>query len=226
MSLRPEICGFDLAKFRSWFGSGDSKVIAAIESDFAQFATANQNAIDAGYRATFHAALRQAINEGVPFPDLQDETGPHVHLAILLAAHEQELVGTDSNHWKLSGFSEVWESGEIFIAADEHADDAAFWRDLGFSEFEEPRSSTPSSSTPIGADSLFQHILYGRPIFGAQFDTSWSYYGYLSRDEIQILRSQLQIPDDDELAAELVAGLMRWCDELTAAHKDMWVYWT
>jgi hypothetical protein len=198
MSLRPLICGFDLGKLRSLLGSGDRALIAAIEADFDRRAAQYPAQYNDRFRARFREALRTAVLQGVPFPDLEAETEPHVELAILLASHQQEFLGTDSDAWNNSGFSEAWEEG---ITDDTDSE-----------------------------EDLLGHLLFGRPLFGSYFETSWSYYGYLSRDEVRRLRASLRPVDDEDdppgqLACKLIGDLRRWCDTLLKAEKDLWCSW-
>jgi hypothetical protein len=104
--------------------------------------------------------------------------------------------------------------------------DSDYWNHAGF--FDVWEEGITKRSDPD--EDLFGLVFFGRPLLGEQFDTSWNYYGYLSRDEVQRLRVSLRPVDDEdeplsELACELVSDLGRWCDELLAANKDLWCYW-
>jgi hypothetical protein len=95
-------------------------------------------------------------------------------------------------------------------------------------------------TTEDGAE-LMQCLLFGRPLFGREFDTSWNYYGYLSRAEVRRLRASVRERDDNQdhlaflrelgltlpsnPARDLVNDLGHWCDALLAANKDLWCLW-
>lgn len=116
--------------------------------------------------------------------------------------------------------------------------DADQWNHSGFLEAWE------SGITAEDGDELLQYLLFGRPLFGREFDTSWSYYGYLSHAEVRQLRGSLrEIEDDDQekdhlkfladlglnlpgnSATDLIVDLTRWCDALLTANKDLWCIW-
>jgi hypothetical protein len=214
MSLRPEICGFDLAQMRSLFCSKNQKFIAAVQKEFDHQVARNPTGFDSVSQTAFHEALGRAIHQGVPFQELEAEKEPHVHLAVLLAQHQQHLLGTDANAWNWSGFSDFLDVN--------------------------------------GSCRWFDYLLFGRPLFGKQID-AYGVYGYLSREEVHQLREWLQElheeqdePDEqderwgglsDEIKAQLNAisgnaerdqllgDLCRWCDEIAAADKDLFIWW-
>jgi hypothetical protein len=200
MSLRPEIRGFDMAKLRSLFGSRDQIVVDTIEGEFAASVQEEPEDFDQEYRATFRKALHRAIEDGAPFPNLEVEGEPHVHLALLLAAHGQEFLETDSGNWKMLGFWDFWElCGDLL--------------------------------SPEGRR-LFQYLIEGRALFGRRIESSWSYYAYLQRQEVEALRAALvelweNNPDlrANDLIADLVADLTGWCDAISLRGLDLW-FWT
>jgi hypothetical protein len=105
MSLRPQVRGFDLGRFKSLFGSRDAAVIAEVESrPRAKIARPP----DEVQEETFRALLRRAVDEGVPFPELVEESHVHVQLAVALARVGQELYYTDSDFWKWPAFLDFW----------------------------------------------------------------------------------------------------------------------
>jgi hypothetical protein len=214
MSLRPEICGFDLAQMQALFGSGRQEAVAAVQGEFDRQVAKYPGSFDQSFQTTFRQALAKAIHQGVPFPELELEKEPHVQLAVLLAQHNQQLLGTDSNDWKWTGFSDFWDQR--------------------------------------GGGPLFEFLLFGRPLFGNRIDTH-GVYGYLSRAEVQQLRSSLSElgRDEDDLddqeehwaglsedvkaqlnqmigletGDELLTELCRWCDEIVVAKKDLFIWW-
>ena len=93
MSLRPEICGFDLAAWRGLLGSGQDSAKASLRAALSEPAQAEALAI----------AIR-AIDEGAPFTDVQVEGAHHVRAAIELANLVPQ-VATGSNVWKYGAFA-------------------------------------------------------------------------------------------------------------------------
>jgi hypothetical protein len=200
MSLRPEFRGFDLNKLRSLFASRDQTLVAQIEAQFAATVADEPEDFDHEYQAAFRKALHRAIEDGVPFPNLEVEGEPHVHLALLLAAHGQEFLVTDSDNWKMLGFWDFWELCSDLLS-------------------------------PEGRQ-LFRYLIEGRPLFGRQIETGWSYYAYLERHEVGVLRNAFQEmwngnPDlhCNNLIADLVTDLTGWCDAITSRGMDLW-FWT
>ena len=113
--------------------------------------------------------------------------------------------------------------------------DADQWNHAGVAEAWE------AGITSEDGEELVRYLLFGRTLFGREFDTSWNYYGYISQAEVRRLRaSLLEIDDDQEHlaflselglnlpndpATDLIKDLSRWCDALLAANKDLWCLW-
>ena len=198
MSLRPMICGFDLGKVRSLFGSADPAVIAAIESEFERRADQAPSQYDDAFRSSFRTALRTAVNHGVPFPDLEVEREPHVELATLMAAHGQQLLGTDSDCWNFSGFSEACDGG-ITVFSDTE-DDL-----LGLLFYGRP--------------------LFGKQ-FDTSWGF-YGYMSHEEVQRLRASLRSVDDEDEplSDLAQDLAVDMSRWCDELLAANKDLWCCW-
>jgi hypothetical protein len=97
MSLRPEVFGFDIEKLRSIRGCKDQAVLNQLLVEFDK----RIHFRDESLTALAKEALRRAIFEGLPFPDLEKENEAHVCAAVVLAEHDQELLPTGSNTWKM-----------------------------------------------------------------------------------------------------------------------------
>jgi hypothetical protein len=199
MSLRPEVRGFDLPKLRSWFGSGDASVVAAIERELALAEADPEADVDDQFRETFREALHRAVFQGVPFPDLDAEREPHVDLAILLAGHGQEFLETDSNDWKMVGFDEFWK----------HCRGA-----LG-------------SGGDLFAYFLEGRPLFGKRIETVW--SYYGYLSQLEvrrlRTSLAKLLSRHPRLAEIYVVEDLASDLTRWCDEILGANKDLW-FWT
>ncbi len=80
--------------------------------------------------------------------------------------------------------------------------------------------------------SLLRYWEVGRPLFGKKIETGWSYYGYLSRDEVIQTRRLLDalknehaaFAEEDYLDGFLVAW-DEWLETIAAAGLDLW-FWT
>jgi len=77
---------------------------------------------------------------------------------------------------------------------------------------------------------LLGYFCDGRPLFGKLIDTERIYYGYLSLDEVKILKSELtdleeHIKDWEDLATlEFVRDLSGWLGSIVEAEQDLWFY--
>jgi hypothetical protein len=113
--------------------------------------------------------------------------------------------------------------------------DADQWNNAGVA------AAWEAGITTEDGEEFIRCLLFGRPLFGREFDTSWNYYGYLSQAEVRRLRASLLELDDDQAhlaflsdlglklpsnpATDLIKDLGRWCDALLAANKDLWCLW-
>jgi hypothetical protein len=105
MSLRPQVRGFDLGRFKSLLGGQDAAVIAEVES---RRRVESSRRTDEAEEETFRVLLRRAVNEGVPFPELVEESHVHVQLAVALAGVGQEVHYTGSDFWTWQAFLAFW----------------------------------------------------------------------------------------------------------------------
>lgn len=197
MSLRPRICGFDFAKFRALFGSGDLAVVEAIQREFERNVARYPAGYPSEYRKEFSEVLHEAVHHGIPFLGLVEETRPHFAVADLMAAHNQELLVTDSDYWNISGFGAAWESGSLFTVSDE---------DTGFSHIIYGR---PLFAEDFDTEWNFYGYLLRDELRYMQ-----------SR-----LRPAAPVGPDSDVGNQLLEDLKRWCDELLRADKDLWCSW-
>jgi hypothetical protein len=108
MSLRPLVHGFELSRFRSLFGSRDAAVISDVEARRAVRLAQATRAPGEAEEEMFRASLRRAVNEGAPFPELDEESHVHVQLAVALAGAGQELHDAGSDFWTWRAFVAFW----------------------------------------------------------------------------------------------------------------------
>lgn len=200
MALRPEICGFELAKLRALFGCRDQTVQSAIEASFDASVREEPEDFDAEYRTAFYKALNRAIEDGAPFAGLEVEGEPHVHLALLLAAYQQEYLRTDSGTWKMHGFWDFWElCGDLL---------------------------SPEGRRLFGY-LLEGRPLFGRVIESSWSHYAYLERAEVAQLRAALAELWQAHPDlhDNPLIADLVSDLSGWCETLVAQQRDLWL-WT
>jgi hypothetical protein len=200
MSLRPEIRGFDLARFKSLFCSRDDAVVSAIEAEFERAAARSPRDLGDAYREAFREALRRAIREGIPFADLDVEGPPHVRLAVLLAGHDQDLYDTGSNVWKVPAFID-------------------FYRE--YAEALDPRGRTLLGCFLKGRPVFGKKIGVGWSYYGY---LNRSDAGTL-RSSLSALQEREPRLAGGGMASDLVADFTGWLAEIDARGQDLW-FWT
>jgi hypothetical protein len=102
MSYRINLYGYDCDRMRRLFGSKDAAAIARLD-DLVE-SNANYQR-DSASRSECKKIIARAVNEGVPFSDLVDETHVHTSAAQLLAA--------DGQQWLFTNCAYRWESVQI-----------------------------------------------------------------------------------------------------------------
>lgn len=103
MSLRPEIYGFDQKRMFSLFGSKDQKAVADMTAALKKALSDTDDKEQRGFMDSAIKQIQSAVFEGVPTANLVSETVPQIWAAKLLAEHQQEMVDTESNFWKMRG---------------------------------------------------------------------------------------------------------------------------
>jgi hypothetical protein len=103
MSYRISLYGYNRARMRSLIGSKSEDAVARLN---ARVETDVNYQHDPASRSECKQILTRAINEGVPFPDLVDETHIHTWAARLLAEDGQEWLCTYCDY--------RWESVQAF----------------------------------------------------------------------------------------------------------------
>lgn len=89
MSRRMNVSGFSMARMRGLFGSGDEAAMSRIGAGLAR--------PDGGGSGEVMAIVERAIREGVPFPELVEETHRHEVAAQALAMDGQEFLFTSAS---------------------------------------------------------------------------------------------------------------------------------
>jgi hypothetical protein len=112
MSLRPEISGFSLETLRSLFGCRDRGRLKALhaECDEGLGGDASDPGENRSGAEKVKRIIERVVMKGAPFPDLDAEDETHVVAMILLAAHHQETLPTESNIWKAPILDDLWDA--------------------------------------------------------------------------------------------------------------------
>jgi hypothetical protein len=134
MSVRPHLYGFDLGRFRRLFGSGDRVALEACSARLDGVAEdlAHEEPEEAEeYREEARAILLRAVEEGVPFPDLEVEGTAYMDVASALASYQQPLFAAGSSGWKMQAFRRFERDYGERLGADA-------WKTLGFLSWGRP----------------------------------------------------------------------------------------
>lgn len=74
-------------------------------------------------------------------------------------------------------------------------------------------------------DMFFQYLQFGRPFFAMLFNTSWSYYAYLTYSEanelLEYIRAHPKMTSDDYGFGKDLQSVL---EDIVAAKKDLWLY--
>jgi hypothetical protein len=195
MSLRPEICGFSLAKLRSLLGSRNQDILKTLLTECDQQFVGDDSESDKDRRWTEQVkeVIRRAIMKGAPFPDLDAEDETHVAAMMVLAAHEQSPLPTESSIWKAPVLADLWEAiGE----------------------------KLPARVAP-----LYDGMLNGRPLLGKRIDSSWSFYAWLTCQEVTILWQSLETirrVEPDPTGNGFLGELASWLEQIHKGAYDLW----
>jgi hypothetical protein len=90
-------------------------VIGDVESHRARWRAGIIRPPDEAEEETFRASLRRAVDEGVPFSELAEESHVHVRLAIALAGVGQESYSTGSDFWTWRAFRAFWQDHAVSL---------------------------------------------------------------------------------------------------------------
>src|SRR5438128_4721267 len=123
--------------------------------------------------------------------------GEALRQAVLLGIPFPGLLAETGPHFVLATLMAVHDQ-EMVVT------DSNYWDISGFSRAWE----SGGLFIPVEQDTGITQILFGRPLFGEDFETEWSLYGYLSRDELRYMRSRLLPAAPDGPDAELVSQLL------------------
>lgn len=101
--------------------------------------------------------------------------------------------------------------------------DSNIWKAAAFDElFEEIGADLPPKVL-----SLYQGLQNGRALLGRRIESSWSYYAWMTRPELDLVRRVLGIQAQkrpDPTGDGFLPDLRRWLDEIDAAGGDLWLY--
>jgi hypothetical protein len=146
--------------------------------------------------------LRKAVMEGVPVKGLRDETELHAVAIDALAGH----LGLD--HPDAMVHDGDWKHGA--------------WEDY----LDEAGEALDKATGP-----LMEYLVHGRALLGEGIRSGWSYYAYLSLDEVVRLcdgltvsaRKHPEIADEDFIDG-FHNELVGWLDSILKRKKALWLY--
>jgi hypothetical protein len=203
MSLRPEIFGFRLAQLRELLGSGRREILPALNEELAALAENDPFAEPEDDEENVFEAAKAIVERAVVegVPFPDLEAEDDAHVTAAIALARYQ------QSWKDTG-SDIWQMG----AFEELDDDAA-------------------DSWPPQARPLFDCFLNGRPLFGERIETDWTYYGYLTAEEVRTLAAAIaqmretdaEFADPDYLDGFLDA-LTGWLSSIVEDDLDLWFF--
>jgi hypothetical protein len=192
MSLRPEIFAFRLEPLRALFGSGSTDAITAIHQKLQELA--GEDADDEDIAEELNLA-KSIVSRAIMEGTPFPELDAEADAHVTAANH----LASHGQKWKGTG-SNGWKMG-------------AFW------ELDE---KTRGQWKNPKAEEIFQYFIKGRPLFGKQIDTGWSYYSYASLDEVVLLKSELEA--FREISPRFIDEFRQWLNVAASDHLDLWMY--
>lgn len=234
MSLRPEIYGFDKAKMFALFGSKNEKAAQKIVKDLEEMLGELESDEDDDADSDADAESDEGDAE-FEFDDGDDDEEANLHSAkdhVRAAIFEGvPIKGTDvenMSHVLAAKMLAEFDQGDMLDT------ESSVWKMNGFWEFMESFEKRFDEQSVT----LMNYLIEGRPLFGESIDTGWSYYAYLSLDEVKALRAaikkqhdwaedltkkgQLNEIDFSEWTLDLMESMLEWFDQLIEAKRDLW----
>lgn len=111
-----------------------------------------------------------------------------------------------------------------------------FWKMRGIFDFMEEFEKRFEPQTK----SLMDYFVYGRPLFGTDIQSDWSYYAYMNLDEVKTLRAgidkhlqwaidltdkgYLNEIDFSDWTLDLMEEMVGWFDLIIENKRDLW-FW-
>ena len=202
MSLRLTISGFKLKGMQTLFGKGDVEIIEGVYSIFQKF--------------VFENALCSPEEK----EELLNEGRPIIERAVKEGVPFSDLNSETDNH---SFVADVFAGYKQSIFETNSSD----WKVRALWDFE---SDYRQRLHPI-PQRLFSFLIDGRPIFGKDFKNTWSYYSYLSLEEVRILREDLvrlqgmyTELEEYEYLDGFIIELVGWLSDISDLNLDLWFF--
>lgn len=202
MSLRPEIVGFDLTRMRSHFGSKSQATIEHVTARLERVAKDIEQE-DKEEADKYRTEARATIQAIVTHgvPIKGLKFEEDVHFDVASVLAMHEQSPHDVQ-------SNGWKMG-------------AFW------EFQRAFGKKLDRA----AQPLLEHLISGRPLFAPKMEIDWSYYAYLTQDEVNTLLTALRTlqTKEPQLAGPkyldgFVDTLIGWLAAIHERRMDLWLY--
>jgi AcrR family transcriptional regulator len=204
MSLRPEIVGFSLAKMRSHFGSKDAGTLEHIAARLEPVAEEIEE---------------EAEDEARVYREKFSETARAI---VMDGAPVAGLKTEEDIHFDIA---------QVLATYDQkpHGVQSNGWKMNAFWEFHRAYGR----KLDAGAQPLLDFLISGRPLFGSAMAIDWSYYSYLTHDEVVTLLTalrKLQTAEPSLVGENYLDGfvdtLSGWLAEIDERGLDLFLYAT
>ncbi len=196
MSLRPEISGFNLKKMEHLFGSKNADLIDKMKVHFHKTWKLNSEE----NKARANEIIEKIINGEITKGHVETEDEIYIFIMIAFAYFEQEHLSTDSNCWD-SYFIDYAEAIQKKIPEGVNREE---WKKMS---------------------SYFDFFLGKRPYFGKNQDSEWTFYGYLTNQEVNTLLNYFeQFPQLKQDKVDFGIELHQYLKSISSAEKDLWFF--
>ena len=235
MSHRPEISGFRLSVLQALLGSKDKAALEGLLSELEDDTDSDDDSgspFKPGQIITVDEMLSAGSVSVTPLPDgrmkvIRPGGDPEeveenrlirsvLNQAVMKEVPFRKLKSEEDGHVRAAVLLAGWNQEML-------PTDSNIWKHGAFEELAETRGK----ELPKPARKILNVFLEGRPLFGKTSASDWSYYGYLTLEEVKLLRDGLQSfppgrPDDDITA--FIPELRSWLGTISDRELDLWFH--